>query len=106
MSGALVTTSFDASDKGRPLARRVTVLAKPGSAFAFSGRISSLDMHAGTMMLVDPRDQTPRRAVGEEATRADVEAYKQPVASASSSSSRTATLGDIMKWKRSGEEGN
>jgi small subunit ribosomal protein S1 len=48
------------------------------------------------------------RAVGEEATRADVEAYKQPVASASSSSSRTATLGDIMKHKlkRSGEESN
>ena len=42
------------------------------------------------------------RAIGEEATRADVEAYKQPVAS--TSSSRTATLGDIMKWKRSGEE--
>ena len=44
------------------------------------------------------------KAIGEEASRADVEAYKQPVAS--TSSSRTATLGDIMrtKLKRSGED--
>jgi len=35
------------------------------------------------------------RAVGEEASRADVEAYKQPV-----SSSSTTTLGDLMNWKR------
>jgi small subunit ribosomal protein S1 len=35
------------------------------------------------------------RAVGEEASRADVEAYKQPV------SSSTTTLGDLVNWKRS-----
>jgi small subunit ribosomal protein S1 len=35
------------------------------------------------------------RAVGEEASRADVEAYKQPV-----SSSSTTTLGDLVNWKR------
>src|SRR3984957_1892635 len=34
------------------------------------------------------------RAVGEEASRADVEAYKQPV------SSPTTTLGDLVNWKR------
>ena len=34
------------------------------------------------------------RAVGEEASRADVEAYKQPV------SSSTTTLGDLVNWKR------
>src|SRR5271165_6092718 len=34
------------------------------------------------------------RAVGEEASRADVEAYKQP------SASSTTTLGDLMNWKR------
>ena len=34
------------------------------------------------------------RAVGEEASRAEVEAYKQPV------SSSTTTLGDLMNWKR------
>ena len=57
VSGALVTVTFDASEKGRAIADRVTVLAKPGANFAFSGKISSLDMHAGTMMVVDPRDQ-------------------------------------------------
>jgi len=38
------------------------------------------------------------RAIGEEASRADVEAYKQPVSS--SSSSGKTTLGDIINWKR------
>ncbi len=46
------------------------------------------------------------RAVGEEATRADVEAYKAPVSSNSSSSSSSqnsssTTLGDLINWKRS-----
>ena len=34
------------------------------------------------------------RAVGEEASRAEVETYKAPV------SSSTTTLGDLMNWKR------
>ena len=38
------------------------------------------------------------RAVGEEASRADVEAYKHPASSA------TATLGDIVKLKRTGND--
>lgn len=41
------------------------------------------------------------RAVGEEASRADVEAYKQPV-----SSSTGSTIGELMSWKRAGNEGN
>jgi small subunit ribosomal protein S1 len=41
------------------------------------------------------------RAVGEEASRAEVESYKQPSSSSSSSSSSTTTLGDLMNWKRS-----
>jgi small subunit ribosomal protein S1 len=47
------------------------------------------------------------RAVGEEATRADVEAYKAPAASTSSSSSGTgSTIGEFMSWKRASNEGN
>jgi small subunit ribosomal protein S1 len=38
------------------------------------------------------------RAVGEEASRADVEAYKHPASSA------TATLGDILNWKKAGND--
>ncbi len=38
------------------------------------------------------------RAVGEEATRADVEAYKHPASSA------TTTLEELMSWKRAGSD--
>ena len=57
VNGALVSATFDAGEKGRAVANRVTVLAEPGSNFAFSGKLSSLDMHAGLLVLVDPRDQ-------------------------------------------------
>jgi small subunit ribosomal protein S1 len=39
------------------------------------------------------------RAIGEEASRADVEAYKAP-ATSSSSSGKSATLGEIINWKQ------
>jgi hypothetical protein len=57
VSRALVKVAFDAGEKGKAIANRVTVLAKPGSDFVFGGKLSSLDMHAGTLVLVDPRDQ-------------------------------------------------
>ncbi|HVP43885.1 MAG TPA: 30S ribosomal protein S1 [Terriglobales bacterium] len=41
------------------------------------------------------------RAVGEEASRQEVETYKHPT---SSSSPGSATLGEIMNWKRAGNE--
>ncbi|MGA7907046.1 MAG: 30S ribosomal protein S1 [Candidatus Sulfotelmatobacter sp.] len=40
------------------------------------------------------------RAVGEEASRCEVEAYKQPVSSTSS------TIGELISWKRASNEGN
>jgi small subunit ribosomal protein S1 len=45
------------------------------------------------------------RAVGEEATRADVESYKAPAASSSSSGSGS-TIGEFMSWKRASNENN
>jgi hypothetical protein len=57
VSGALVKVAFDAGEKGRAVANRVTVLAKPGSNFVFGGKLSSIDMHAGILVIVDPRDQ-------------------------------------------------
>ena len=45
------------------------------------------------------------RAVGEEATRADVEAYKAPAASTSSSGTGS-TIGEFMTWKRASNENN
>jgi small subunit ribosomal protein S1 len=47
------------------------------------------------------------RAVGEEATRADVEAYKGPAAAATTTSSGTgSTIGEFMSWKRASSENN
>ena len=43
------------------------------------------------------------RAVGEEATRSDVEAYKAPAATTSSSGSGS-TIGEFMSWKRASNE--
>jgi len=40
------------------------------------------------------------RAVGEEASRSEVEAYKHPVSSTSS------TIGELISWKRAGNENN
>jgi small subunit ribosomal protein S1 len=45
------------------------------------------------------------RAVGEEATRADVEAYKGPAA-APTSSGTGSTIGEFMSWKRASGENN
>lgn len=57
VNGALVVVKFEADAKGRAVARHVTVLARPGSDFVFSGKVSSLDMHSGLLVLEDPRDQ-------------------------------------------------
>ena len=46
------------------------------------------------------------RAVGEEATRSDVEAYKAPAATSSSSSGSGSTIGEFMSWKRASNENN
>ena len=44
------------------------------------------------------------RAVGEEASRQEVESYKHP--SSSSSSSTSTTIGDLISWKRAGGDSN
>ncbi|MGB9233313.1 MAG: 30S ribosomal protein S1 [Terriglobales bacterium] len=43
------------------------------------------------------------RAVGEEASRQEVETYKHP---SSSSSSNSTTIGDLISWKRAGGDSN
>lgn len=57
--GSLVSLQFHPDGKGRGSATRITVLATPGSKFVFTGNLVALDMHTGTMMVSDPRnDQT------------------------------------------------
>jgi hypothetical protein len=57
VNGALVIVNFDTNGKGQAVASHVTVLARPGSEFVFSGKLSSLDMHSGRLVLVDLRDE-------------------------------------------------
>ena len=42
------------------------------------------------------------KAVGEEASRQEVESYKHPAAS----SSNSTTIGDLISWKRAGGDSN
>jgi hypothetical protein len=55
--GALVSLDFQPDNRGQGIARQVTILATPGSTFAFSGTVSSLNMAGGFMVVLDPRDQ-------------------------------------------------
>jgi hypothetical protein len=54
--GALVSVTFESDKDGRGVASQIAILAIPGSAFVFTGSLSSLDMHTGSLVLVDPRD--------------------------------------------------
>jgi hypothetical protein len=54
--GSLISASFESVTAHRNVAKQIKVLAVPGATFVFTGNISFLDMHTGTMALVDPRD--------------------------------------------------
>lgn len=55
--GALVKATFTSGRGGAGVARAITVLAQPGSAFEFAGTISYLNLSNGTIVLLDPRTQ-------------------------------------------------
>ena len=54
--GALVSLQFQPDGKGHATVTEVTVLATPGSQFVFTGNLIALDMHVGSMTLLDPRN--------------------------------------------------
>ncbi len=54
--GAFVSVNFAPGQAGWDEANRIAILAVPGSSFVFGGNISYLDLHAGLLVLVDPRD--------------------------------------------------
>lgn len=56
VNGALVSIKFKSDKQGGGVASEITILATPGSEFVFKGNLSSVDMHSGYMVLVDPRD--------------------------------------------------
>jgi small subunit ribosomal protein S1 len=68
-------------------------------------KLAAGDSHDFKIVKVNPEEKKvglSLRGIGEEASRADVEAYKQPV----SSSSSTTTLGEIMSLKRASNDQN
>ncbi|MGA8149637.1 MAG: hypothetical protein WB952_01575 [Terriglobales bacterium] len=56
LPGTLVSVTFQ-SGGGRSVAREISVLAAPGNAFVFVGRVVHLDLHLGLLVVVDPRGQ-------------------------------------------------
>ncbi|MFY9746573.1 MAG: hypothetical protein WA891_18480 [Acidobacteriaceae bacterium] len=54
--GMLVDVHFNSGDNGGGRATQVDVLATEGSSYVFAGSLSFLDMGAGRMTIVDPRD--------------------------------------------------
>jgi hypothetical protein len=56
VKGTLVSVEFKSGNNGQGVATKIAVLATPGSVFVFSGNITFLDLHAGVLALVDPRD--------------------------------------------------
>lgn len=56
VQGALVSVTFASDKDGLGVATQIAILATPGSTFVFSGNLSSLDTHSGSLVLVDPRD--------------------------------------------------
>jgi hypothetical protein len=55
--GTLVSANFQSDKQGRGVASEITILAVPGSTFAFGGNLVSLDLHSGLLVLLDPSDQ-------------------------------------------------
>ena len=54
--GTLVTLRFTPGSGDAPIVQQISILATPGAAFVFSGRIEHLDLRRGLLVLVDPRD--------------------------------------------------
>jgi hypothetical protein len=54
--GTLVTVAFAPGAGGRAVARQISIVASPGTAFVFSGRVEYVDLNRGLLVLVDPRD--------------------------------------------------
>jgi hypothetical protein len=55
--GSVVSVKFKSEKDGRGVATRIVIQAAAGSASVFTGDISSLDMHSGLLVLIDPRDE-------------------------------------------------
>lgn len=61
--GSLISVHFAGGDRQGAVVTQIDVLAVPGAAFVFSGSITSIDMHSGLLVLLDPRDDQTHRII-------------------------------------------
>ncbi len=54
--GALVTVKFAPDGQGHGVASQISVFAVPGASFIFSGAVTFVDLHTGTLVVTDPHD--------------------------------------------------
>lgn len=54
--GTLVSIAFAPDQEGRGVARRISVLAVPGSRFVFGGKVSFLNLASGSLVVIDSQD--------------------------------------------------
>lgn len=53
---SLVDVSLTGGNGKSGVATRINILAVPGATFVFAGKLSVLDVHAGKLVVLDPRD--------------------------------------------------
>lgn len=56
VNGTLIAVSFRPGSDGRGVADRISILATPGSAFAFGGTVASLDASSGRVTILNSTD--------------------------------------------------
>jgi len=58
VKGTLVSVRFKADGKGQGVASQISILAKPGSAFVFTGNITFIDLRTKVLVLADPTNDS------------------------------------------------
>jgi hypothetical protein len=61
VKGSVISIKFRPDKDGRGVASQIAVLAVPGSSFVLRGNLTSLDLHAGILVLIDPQDDKSYR---------------------------------------------
>jgi hypothetical protein len=58
VKGTLVSVRFKADGKGQGVASQISILAKPGTAFVFTGNVTFLDLRNKVLVLADPSNDS------------------------------------------------
>jgi Domain of unknown function (DUF5666) len=56
LSGSLIAIKFGSPKNGHPAATEISILAKPGAKFTFAGRVTTLDLRTGLLVLTSATD--------------------------------------------------